>query len=282
MGYRIFILCLRQLLNSVGEAFQLSWFWLALYVGVDFAFWAAGGHTYLISMVILEQHAFFDTGVSPRWLFLTTLYPFVSITVSAIGFPIIAIGWHRFVLRDKTPSRFYEFHWSWPIGRYIWNSIKIAIAISIALIPMLFLVAYPLFTMIDPSILADKAPGFVKVFLYETTLFLIFGVYITWLFLRMGIILPALAVGKRMALRDAFRLTTPISGQLAISAFWVLLLQLAPYFIQSVLFQFADPTSTILHAMMLITFTIFWIISFFVGFGILTVIYGHLAEGKPI
>ncbi|MBL4890676.1 MAG: hypothetical protein JKX91_02390 [Rhizobiaceae bacterium] len=270
MGYKIFTLCLRQLWNNLRVAFQLSWFWILAYFAIIVGFVLLGGAT--------PQNS---AGASPPSILMVP-FVIIMIVVSIVSFTTIAIGWHRLVLREEMPNSFYVLRREWQIGRYFWNTIKIGFAILIMMIPAFFIVLYPLLTTIDLSIFDAPAPGFSKAFLIQIALQLLFGVIATWLFLRIGTVLPALAIEKRMPLRESFRLTSPISSQLVITAFCIVLLQLVPALVPVVLYPITGPESLVLIGITLVVSIIFGFISFFVGFGILTVVYGHLAEGKPI
>lgn len=270
MGYKIFVLCLRQLRNNIGVAFQLCWFWALVYIAIVVVFVFT---SFLTSPDLAKPTA-------PP----IAMIPFVIIivVVTFVSFSTIAIGWHRLVLREETPNSFYVLRPEWPIGSYFWNTIKITFAILIMMIPILFIILYPLSTVINPWGVVDNNSGFSKVFLFQIAIQLIFGVVGTWLFLRIGTVLPALAVKKRMTLRESFQLTSSISGELVITAFWVVLLQIAPLLIQFLLAPIAGSESLLLIGVMLVANIVFAFISFFVGFGVLTVVYGHLAENKPI
>lgn len=269
MGYEIFILCLRQLRNHIRVAFQLSWFWISVYLGV------------LGLLMWFEAQSPQDPlNPSPPSIQIV-IAGIIFIIVMFIGFSVIAIGWHRFVLREEMPDSVYVLRPKWPIGRYFWNSIKVTFAVLIFMIPLFVI----LFSMLGVSALTNVTaitPGFSKIFLVTVAIQFTLGVFGTWLFLRMGTVLPALAVGERMTLRASFQLTKPISGPLITTAFCVVLLQFIPILIQLLMVLITGPETMLFTGMVLVASVVFSFISFFVGFGILTVIYGHLAEGKPI
>lgn len=254
MGYKIFTLCLRQLWNNLRVAFQLSWFWILAYFAIIVAF-------ALLGFVTSPSSA-----GSPASSILMLPFIIIMMVVTVVSFTTIAIGWHRLVLREELPNSFYVLRREWKIGKYFWNTIKIGFAILIMMIPVLVIVLFPVFSIVDVSAFAEATPGFSKTFLIQIALQLILGVIATWLFLRMGTVLPALAVEKQMTLRESFRLTSPISGQLVITAFWVVLLQLVPILVSAVLFPIAGPDSLALIGITLVVSIIFGFISFFVGF----------------
>ena len=108
------------------------------------------------------------------------------------------------------------------------------------------------------------------------------GTLAAWIVLRIGLVLPAIAVGERMGIGESFRLTRPISGALVVTALSVFLFQFIPSILDMAATSIAvTPESAIGTITTVINLVFNWI-SFFVSFGILTVAYGHMVENRPV
>jgi len=104
----------------------------------------------------------------------------------------------------------------------------------------------------------------------------------TWVFLRLGAALPAVAVGENASIITSFRLTKPIAGPLLITASLVVLFQFIPAIIQTLIEIIVGPGTFLTTLILPLISLVFTWFSFFIGFGVLTVVYGHLVENRPI
>lgn len=244
MGYRIFELCLMQVWRNKWVAARISWFW------------------FLIVFVcgILMGVARVTSGVQGAQVLLASV---VMITATLLGVTAIAVCWHRYVLLEETPDQPHLLRPGLPIGRYLWNSLRLGF--------VLFLVAFlPLFVFFSAQ---ESLSG-----LGNYIVSLAVGTFSTWLFLRVGLILPAVAVDKHVSIRESFRLTTPLSGQLVVTALLLVLLQSAPGIVEAG----GKAVGVDLSVPLIPVHVLFFWTNLFVGIGVLTVLYGHLCDGRPI
>lgn len=280
MGYRIFTLCLWQLRNNWRMAIRLSWFWMLILVAiVGMIFYLNKPYFDALELAQNSSNAVVPNPADvPSGNFFVLVL--ISIIVSVIAYCIIAIGWHRFMLREEIPDRFYVVRPEWRLGRYFWNSFKIGFLVMLAMIPLMMILMIPFSTVsLDGWDPASGVSILLSAFLLGQ---LIISTFATWMLLRMGMILPAVAVDRDMTIGDSFRLTRSISGQLVITAFFVVLLQFIPVILQQFAILFYGPTFVELSWVTFPINMVFSWVSFFVGFGVLTVVYGHLAENKPL
>ncbi|MCC1492469.1 hypothetical protein [Cognatishimia sp. F0-27] len=170
----------------------------------------------------------------------------------------IAVGWHRYVLANETPRGWVPV-WQGPyllgyLGRSVLIGLLIAIAIMIAGIPVGLLAA------VVPSIAALFAFGLVGL-----------GGY---LFFRLGVMLPAGAVGKPLKLKEAWEATRDDDGAVIVLAFIVMggsaLIQLP---------SLIGGAGTIVDLVYQIV--VGWFATV-IGISVLTTLYGHYVEGRPI
>ena len=91
MGFRIFALCLRQIFVNWLVAVRLSWFWILIML---LSFVLVAVVTSRFTQATLAGESVDGSGL---FFLLATL---AVIVVRLIAFATIAIGWHRWLLRD--------------------------------------------------------------------------------------------------------------------------------------------------------------------------------------
>lgn len=244
MGYRIFELCLTQVWRNKWVAVRISWFWFLIVVVCAFLMGVARALT-----------------GGPGGLVLIASLLFIGCTL--LGVTAIAVCWHRYVLLEETPDKPHLLRPDLPIGRYLWNSLRLGfVLILIAVLPLF------VFFSVQQSVSGPL----------NYIISLAVGVFSTWLFLRIGLILPAIAVDQHMSIRESFRLTGPLSGQLVTTAVFLVLLQSAPGILEAA----GKAVGVDLAIPLVPVHVLFFWTNLFVGVGVLTVLYGHLCEGRPI
>lgn len=269
MGYRIFVLCLRQVFINWRTAARLSWFWLSLQFGLLFLI-------VLALPTAVSDGQKIESGAA--WQFVVGMIAFWL--VSLYGASTIAIGWHRFVLRDEEPDRFYVVRRDWPVFRYLGNVLKIGILLLLCSVPLMFGFAHLLGAVFNGVTSAQEVSVFAA-FLVGIAVMFVLLTLLLWGLLRLGMLLPALAVGEKMTLLGSIRLTRPIAGQLFITAICVGLFQVVPSLLVQYLGVFGGSLGVLAWIATAIGLLAYWV-SYFVGIGILTVTYGHLAENRPV
>ncbi len=270
MGFRIFALCLRQLYVNWLVAVRLSWFWLLIVIVAILA--VAGFIGPVLGMGSEDGDA--------RAGLLILLAVLAIFIIGLVAFTTIAIGWHRWVLMDEEPDRFYVLHGGWPILSYILRSLLIVLLTLLVMIPALLLVSMVLGQNMSFAIMGQNLPQ--NASLAYVLAYLALSTLATWIILRIGPILPALAVGERLSIRESFRLTRPIAGALSVTAFCLVVFQLIPYGIDFLVTAVAGSPASALGLVLVAFGLVFAWVSFFVSFGIFTVVYGHVVEGRPL
>ncbi len=275
MGYRIFVLCLRQVLNNWIMAVRLSWFWIlvAFLVGTARAVFKS----YLNEGVEAGQAGQDMPGV---FLFVTIL----GLMIVVAGMISIAIGWHRYVLRGEIPESFYVLRLEWPLRKYFWGVVKIIVILIATAIPLIIVLSYlvPFFSMLSTAPAVGEKANFTGFSLRGLVVSFILNTSLIWVLLRFGTILPAMAVGKKLSLWGSFQLTGKIAGPLFITAISVVLFQSIPAIFNLLLTSIGGPETLLIAWLIVLVTLVFSWFSFFISFGVLTVIYGHLVENKPV
>ncbi|NNJ76375.1 MAG: hypothetical protein HKP56_14605 [Anderseniella sp.] len=155
----------------------------------------------------------------------------------------------------------------------------ISLLIGLITMPIMAVALLFMLSQLTPPVEALILPPFALAVMWA--LMFLIGSLNIWIALRVGMILPASALNETMTIPESYRLTGPLAGQLLITAVCVVALLIAPMIIGQSL-QILAGYSTVVMVLVSPIFLIWCWITFFVGFGVLTVVYGHLAENRPI
>lgn len=171
----------------------------------------------------------------------------------------IAVNWHRYVLLEEiAPGSVQPFRGDLVMG-YFGRSVLIGLLLAVAL-----------FTLAIPAgLLMTSMPGATLPLLLAT----VAGV--TYVFLRLGVILPAGTVGRKLTLHNAWQATGTESGAIAalsVIAVFAMGLMMVPNII-------AGDALSLLS--MLYSLAASWVITM-VGASLLTSLYGICVEGRTI
>lgn len=195
-------------------------------------------------------------GFLPAFLLMLVLYLFV--------FGWVAVTWHRFILLEEYPGILPAFNGG-PILNYIGKTILLALLMLLIAIPISFvfgLIAAPLMM---------SGGGFV----FGLVIGLIIGTILTWFWFRFAIVLPGTAVGRPMKLGQGWAATRPLSGDIFFMAVILAGLNIAATAI-------VTPISIGMPVIgMILNIAVSWV-TLMVGASILTTLYGHLIEGRPL
>ena len=141
-----------------------------------------------------------DLGSSPQFWIIWSFNMVILIITSFW----IAVAWHRFILREETPSGYIpKFHGRRMMAYFGQNLLLglLIVAIGIGLIPISIFRAFPSFG--EPN----------QTYLTIISLFLI-GMLIAPALFRFSTVLPAAALGERLTWGAAWRATKGSTGSL--------------------------------------------------------------------
>lgn len=212
------------------------------------------------------------TGFTPAWAATSimlgrnagTLVAIVAVAVAVYLFVAtwIAVAWHKFILVEDYPGFLPAL--SVPsVMAYIRKSFVIGILLLLALVPMLFVAGLALGLLgLTQNAMASLVIGFVL------------GLLLTYLWLRLAIVLPGVAIGKSMSNRDAWNATAPMSDDIFGASAILVALNTAISFAA----DFVLPTGIVYY---LVIVAINWF-TMMVGISLLTTLYGHLVEKRPL
>ena len=181
-----------------------------------------------------------------------------------VGYALMAIFWHRHVLLNGPDRSDLIRPSSSVIANYIWRAIIVAFVQMLAAIPILLGMAM-LAALIGG--MARGGPALLTS--------LLAGIAFVWVALRISIILPAAAMGNRMRILESWTLSAPLTGAIfAISAL-LSLLNITVSVLAGLILP--DPGS-----LGLLVETCIFLIEGLVFVSVLTTLYGHLVEGRPL
>jgi len=249
MSARLVLHSFRLLLRNFAEALKVSVAPLILATLLGIAAFSVSG----VTAEMLAMASF--TGQLPPNGLLAIL--FIGV-VMLFTFSWIAVAWHRFVLLEEYPGLVPAVT-DRPIWPYVWPTLGLGLLMFMV---MTFL------SMIVSIVVPLTGQGAVGV------VALIIGTVLTYVWLRSALILPAVAVGEELKLRDAWTVSGPCSGVILGVAVILVGLNLIVGMGQQALI----PPGTI---GLIASLGVAWV-TLMVGTSILTTLYGHLVQNRPL
>ena len=249
----ILIHSIRQVLGNLGVALQISAVLFLIQIGLIFALGVSG--------VILG-------GQDPRTLPPAFAWAmFAALIVNIVTALWIAVAWHRFVLNNERPTGLLPTFRGDRIASYFGHSILVALVIM----PVLLIIVILIMPLLYQFIMRAPEPKMWQITLGMLVIYLPLAALLT----RLSVILPAAALGTPMRLGEAWGKTSGTMLTMGILAVLVIGGGLLIDLPATLLF----PTGSYLQMIWLIL--TYWI-KVMVGLSILTTIYGHYVEGRPL
>ncbi|NVJ95589.1 MAG: hypothetical protein HWD91_08380 [Marivivens sp.] len=201
----------------------------------------------------MEQGSSANTGAA-------FLFVLLAIVIMTVVFAWIAVAWHRFVLLEQYPGILPAFRGQ-PIGAYIGRTLVLSLLIALVVFALAFVIG--LLTALTASmglaIFLGVGLGFV----------------VSYLWLRIGLVLPATALREPLKVSESMAATKPMAGTIfGVSAILAILNFLISLIIGQV-YNFAGIIAFVLDV------AANWVF-IMVGISILTTLYGHLIEKRPL
>ncbi len=197
---------------------------------------------------------------------LPLLLLIVAIALSMFVAGWVAVSWHRFILLEEY-SGFLPATEGRPIWGYVGKSLLLGLLIALAAIPLSFIVGFLFAGMITVS---GQLPVFPTLLAG-----LMLGTAIGYLWFRMAICLPAKAVHDDLTFGAAWGATADLSGTI----FGVTVIIVALNVFVGAALGLAVSGAPLLSAILEVAIN--WL-STMVGISVLTTLYGHLIEGRPL
>jgi hypothetical protein len=188
--------------------------------------------------------------ISTNVAFAVLLLAFLYVVVSAW----IAVSWHRFILLEEYPGLLPAFAGS-PVLPYVGKTLLLGLALMAAMIPAVIVIAL-LSGVFGPT------SGLLSVVGIGLAL------YFSYMWLRLGLVLPATAVGRPMGIGDSWRSTAPHANAILGTGALLILLNTGVSLVSSIL-----PATLVLGLDVIVS----WV-TVMVGTSVLTTLYGVIVE----
>ena len=265
-GVRLLVHAVRQVTGNFSEALKIS---AVLYLasqaailGVSYA--VLGDVTGELSMTGMAPDNPYVEADAEAAITPAVAWPAFLVTgvVWGIAAAWIAVRWHRFVLLEEHPGGAIPLWSGALVWAYVVRSIKIVLVVFAIAVALLLAVQVMLTLLPDVMISLVVIGG------------LLAGVLLLALPLRIGLGLPAAALGGRMSTSESWRATAPAWGSILVLAVAMALLG---YVLSLPLAVPGLPVALLLA----LSLVVGWI-QLMVSVAVLTTLYGHLVEGREI
>ncbi|MEY8142593.1 hypothetical protein [Falsihalocynthiibacter sp. CO-5D18] len=190
-----------------------------------------------------------------------------GIIISIVAGLWIAVSWHRYVLLGENSGGVLPPFEGRVVLSYFWRGILIGLVGFVVMFIIGFIVGAIMYVLRPLLTSLGLNAEMILIFLLYIPAFAVFY--------RLSPVLPAVALGKSMSLREAWNATSELRGAILTLAFIVFAVSVALYWLTGLLF----PTGLI--SMIIQNGVIGWI-STMVGVSILTTIYGMAIEGREL
>lgn len=184
----------------------------------------------------------------------------VGILSALVGWLWAAVAWHRFVLLEEYPNGALPPWRGSEIGNYFGNSILVFLIILGAALGLGIVIGIVAAVLQSPAVALVLMLG------------LAFG--LSWIATRVGLILPAAAIGERLGIGESWKATAPVSGQLILPIF---VIALGAAILNQAVVVLAGPT---LFAFLL-SMAVSWV-QLLLNLAMMTTLYGNLIEGRQL
>lgn len=256
MALQIIIHTFRMIFGNFGQALRVSIGPYLIMIVLVFLALAAFGMPMRMSqnptdMMMNPAMGFLPLLLLPLFLFVTSW---------------VAVAWHRFILLEEYAGLLPAVS-----GRPIWSYAGKAILLGL----IILLVAIPLFFLVGivASPLMGNGPGGMPI--VGMLVFGVVSVLLSVLSLRLGVALVGTALGKPMSFGAAWSATAKVNGVIVNVAILLVLINTLP----GALLTPVSMALPIIGAVLQLALT--WL-SMMLGVSILTTLYGHVIEDRPL
>lgn len=255
-GVSILIHAIGMVLSNLGAALRIS----AVLMAIQF----------VLAVVLGVQ--FIYLGEDRSAMMMAGTYPYAGaalvMIIQAVSALWIAVAWHRFILREEQPGAVMPTFNGAAMLSYLWGGIIFVLILLVVAIPFGILAGL----IAAPMVAAGAATG---VMIGGLLLFVIVWIPVAYVSYRISPILPSAALQARIPLKEAWYATGTsgvafvVLAVVSVLAVWVIGLPgaLLGNFSSFLAFVWA--------------FAVQWAV-LLVGASVLTTIYGHYVENRPL
>jgi hypothetical protein len=252
-----------MIFNNLGQALRVSIgpYVLLIVVSVS-VFWSLGLLP-LLAQVGADQVAPEQLLASGGSIILAIL---VTVVFAVFVAAWVAVSWHRYILLEE-----YSGILPTVSGRPIWPYVGVSMGLGF-LIAILGLIIGMIMGLV---LIPFSAAGSAGLYLGGAIVGILMIAILSLMWFRMGVALPATAVGKPIKLSEAWEATSKINGTII----GIVLTIAVVSFIAGVATQGLYGIHPIMGA--IADLFVQWV-NLMIGVSILTTLYGHVIEGRPL
>ncbi|MDO6590440.1 hypothetical protein DS901_17750 [Loktanella sp. D2R18] len=252
-----------MIFNNFGQALRVSVGPYALLIAVSaLIFWSLGLISVLgeiaAGQVAPEQLQSFGGSIIIGVLAVVVLAVFVAAWV--------AVSWHRFILLEEYSGILPAMS-----GRPIWPYVGKSMLLGLLIVVLGMVIGLILGLVLIPL----SAFGEAALVLGGAVISMLMVAILSLMWFRMGVALPATAVGKPIKLGEAWEATSKVNGTII----GIVLIIAVVSFIAGVATQGLYEIHPILGV---VTDLFVQWVNLMIGVSILTTLYGHVIEGRPL
>jgi len=257
-GLTIFTHSIRQVVGNLGMAARISGgFWLLMIL-------AAFAYGFLVTL--------------SKSNFLGIVLGIALLIFLVWGISMVAVVWHRYILLEERPNGFLPTREGLNIWPYFWYGIGIALIVIVA-IGLLLLAAT--LVMDAKEILAAFDQNNVSMAPRDMALRFAVGLLSSLIYLRLALILPAVALSEQLTIRESWSETKGYSMAILGVAVLLTLLNTVASFLFGVV-QFAVQGAPFLVLLVTFAFLLFQWFYFMLNISILSTLYGHIVQKREV
>lgn len=260
MALNLIIHTFRMIFGNLGQALRISIGPYLILIVVALGLFAASGVPSGMSADV--------PNISP----LAAIIPLILLPLVLFITAWVAVSWHRFILLEEYAGALPAVSGR-PIWPYAGKALLLGLLLAVVAIPLFLILGTVLMPLMGGAGLPPDPTAstpFVAIIIFAIAMILL-----TILSLRWGVALVGTALGKPLGFKQAWDATKPISGVIVSVAIILGLINIVPGQIISMIYN----ASGILGAILEICLT--WL-TMMLGISILTTIYGHVIENRPL
>ncbi len=259
-GYRMLRHVVRQVFGNIGQAARLTLLLTFLPMALMLLYFLNAGVD-LSMMGSMPNGGTMGPGAMTQEnagaAFLVVL---AGVVISGITYCWAAVGWHRFVLLEEYGHGVLPAWHGSLVMSYIGRVILIGIVV--------FLIAIVSGIALGAVMFAVRSAILLTVIATAWTMGL------SWVITRIGLILPAAALGRPMSIKESWEATKPVSGDLLVPVFFIALAVTVANQIVAALFAGS--------ALAMIPLAILYWLQVLLNLSLMTTLFGTQVEGRPL
>lgn len=262
MGSKIVLYSFRLLFNNLANALRVS-------VGPYLIGLALG--LVILMVVGFPVSALYDPNFDPRTVMMTGGGAMVGVLACLVLLMFVsawvAVSWHRYILLEEYPGLLPAVAGR-PLGPYVWRVVLLVLVMILAAIPL------GLVAGLVSAPLVGVGPPTAVTLLFLLVVGVVVGSILLYIWLRLGLVLPAVAIGRPLTMGESWGRTAPHSAAIFVAVLILVALNIGV----STLFGYVLGSNPVSFAVELV---VDWI-SIMIGISILTTLYGLVIEGRSI